>query len=528
MQSFDYIIVGAGSAGSALAYRLSADPGCSVLLLEYGGIDRDPFIHIPRGFAKILLGDKLIHRYPIDHEGYEGTNEEWVRGKVLGGSSSVNGQVYMRGFAADYDALDIPGWGWKEIGGAMKAMEDHELGEAEFRGVGGPLKVSQHPTPSAICDAFIHGAELLGAPRCEDLNNITDQGAGYQPRTIYKGFRQSAAKAFLAPIRDRKNLTIKTHSNVQKIIIEGKTAKGVHVKTRKGEQVNYFANKEVILSAGTIATPKLLQLSGVGDESLLRSLGIDVKAHSPLVGQNLIEQRCAMPRFRVSHGSLNRDLRPLGLIKTLSKYIALRDGPMAYSAFEVSALIKTAAQLPRANAQIGFTPVSIDRHGTSITPDKEPGVLACSYILKPKSRGHLQITSSDPDAPMYIQPNYLQHPDDQKDSIDLFRLTRKLFKTPPLQAYQATEMAPGQQVESDEEILNYYLDMGNSALHATGTCQMGCDEKSVLDEKLQVRGIQNLRVVDLSVFPEMISGNTNSPAMAIGWRAADLILNKQK
>ncbi len=524
MQSFDYIIIGAGSAGCALAYRLSADPLCKVLLLEYGGIDRDPFIHIPRGFAKILLGNKLIHRYPIDHKGYEGTNEEWVRGKVLGGSSSVNGQVYMRGFAADYDALGIPGWGWKDIGGAMKAMEDHELGEAEYRGVGGPLKVTQHPAPSAICDAFIHAGELLGAPRCDDLNGIDDQGSGYQPRTIYKGFRQSAAKAFLEPIRHRKNLSVMTRCDAQKIIIEGKIAKGVKVKNRKGDMVDYYAAKEVILSAGSIASPKLLQLSGIGDGELLHSLGIEVQAHSPLVGQNLIEQRCAMPTFRVSHGSLNRDLRPLGLIKTLGKYIAQRNGPMAYSAFEVSTLIKTAKHLPRANAQIGFTPVSVDRHGTSITPDKVPGVLACSYILKPKSRGHLRITSADADAPMYIQPNYLQHPDDQKDSVDLFHLTRKLFETSAMQAYQATEILPGKDIVSDDEILDFYLKMGNSALHATGTCQMGTSEKSVVNEKLQVRGIANLRVVDLSIFPEMISGNTNSPAMAVGWRAADLIL----
>ena len=197
---------------------------------------------------------------------------------------------------------------------------------------------------------------------------------------------------------------------------------------------------------------------------------------------------------------------------------------MAYSAFEVSTLIKTAKHLPRANAQIGFTPVSVDRHGTSITPDKVPGVMACSYILKPKSRGHLRITSADADAPMYIQPNYLQHPDDQKDSVDLFRLTRKLFVSAAMQAFKATEMMPGKDVKSDEEIIDHYLKMGNSALHATGTCQMGTSEKSVVNEKLQVRGIANLRVVDLSIFPEIISGNTNSPAMAVGWRAADLIL----
>ncbi len=524
MNRFDYIIVGAGSAGCALAYRLSARPDCQVLLLESGGLDLNPFIHIPRGFAKILEGDTLLHRYAIDHTGYEGKQEEWVRGKVLGGSSSVNGQVYMRGFAADYDALGIPGWSWKEVGAAMREFENHELGAAEYRGDSGPLRVSQHPNRSAICDAFIHSAELIGAPYCEDLNDVDEQGAGYQPRTIYKGFRQSAARAFLHPIRHRKNLTIKTHCDVQQLILENQTATGVRTNTRNGAQVDFYANREVILSAGAIASPLILQRSGIGDAAALQSLGIPVQAHSPLVGKNLIEHRCVMPTYRVSHGSLNSALRPLGLTRTLLTYLLRRDGPMAYSAFEASALVKTSANLPRANAQIGFTPVSVDRHGTKVTPDREPGVLACSYLIKPKSRGYLRIQSADARQAPYIQPNYLAHEDDQRDAVDLFRLTRQLFASSAMAPYQPREMSPGADVVSDSDIIDYYLQKGSTALHATGTCQMGLGDDAVLDEKLRVKGIAQLRVADLSVFPDMVSGNTNAPAMAVGWRAADFIL----
>lgn len=317
-----------------------------------------------------------------------------------------------------------------------------------------------------------------------------------------------------------------TNTEVLRVIFDGHRATGIEVQDSAVRRT-IQCQREVVLSAGALSTPKLLQLSGIGPGALLQSLEIPVVVDAPQVGENLSEQRCVMPMYRVSHGSLNKELRGLGLIRSLLRYAALRSGPLSYSAFEAGALVKSRADLEHTDSQLGFTPASVIRTGTKIEPESEPGVLVCAYPLYPKSRGRLAIRSRDPLAPLMIDPAYLQHEDDRRVSVDLFRLVRRLFEQPAMQAFAAKEVLPGPAVQTDPEILDFYLQRGNPGVHALGTCRMGHDLASVVDSRLRVRGVEGLRVADLSVLPQMTSGNTNAPAMAIGWRAAELILGNQ-
>jgi choline dehydrogenase len=527
VESYDYVIVGAGSAGCVLANRLSADPRNRVLLLEAGGSDRHPLIDMPRGFGRTLADPRWVWTYQVEKTGGGNAPEYWVRGRTLGGSSSVNGMVYVRGLPSDYDgweAQGCDGWGWKDLGPCFRAIEDHALGGGDGRGTGGPLKVTPHPRGQPLCEAMIEGARELGLPITEDLNTLDDQGFGYQPRTIFRGRRQSAAIAFLHPVRRRPNLHVLAGAQALRIEFDGRRATGVRLRTREGER-SVRAAREVILAAGALHSPKLLQLSGVGPAALLRQHGIEVVAASEDVGRNMREHRLLALQFRVDRGSQNREFAGAGLAASALRYLLLRSGPLASAAFEVGGFVKTRSDLARPDAQLGMGPMSVDRSRTGFVMERHPGALCGGYPMRPESRGVVAITGADSSAPLSISPNYLSEEADRRTSVGIVRLIRRLFAQPALRSFGAEETWPGAGLQRDDEIIDAFHRIGQAGYHAAGTCRMGPDAGSVVDTRLKVRGVEGLRVADISVMPSLVSGNTNAPAMAMAWRAADLILS---
>ena len=525
--SWDYIIVGAGSAGCVLAARLSENPNNRVLLLEAGPEDNTPFVHMPRGMAKLFSDPSRAWFFQTEaHDGIAA--ETWIRGKMLGGSSSINGMMYFRGQPQDYDgwkSLGCPGWGWDEIGAAFRAIERHELGDDGIRGANGPLGVSVERERSPLSEAFIGAGEQMGLPRVEDLNNAPEGGVGYCTRTIWKGRRQSTAVSFLKEARRRKNLEVITGALVRKIIFEGRRAVGVSAKIQ-GEQRELRSEGEVIISAGAVTSPLILQRSGVGPAALLQELGIPVTADSPGVGRHMLEHRLLFLQYDLNVPySHNPQLRGARLAANVLRYYLTRSGPMAVAYGTVGAFARALPSSGTADVEILFSPaVTVPDAKGNYVPDPKESVELFGYPLRSRSEGWLQITSADPAKPARIHAGYLTDPYDRELSVAMFRYIRKLMQQPAIAPMIAGEREPTRSIQSDDDILTAFRTLGRGALHACGTCRMGGFEDAVLDERLRVRGVDGLRVVDGSIMPTMVSANTNGPIMALAWRAATLIL----
>lgn len=521
---FDYIIVGAGSAGCVLADRLSKNGRYRVLVVEAGPADGDPFIRMPMGMFNVMKDSRRIWLYELEPDPVSGTRHGWLRGRLLGGSSSVNGMLYFRGQPEDYDgweALGCAGWGWDRMLPVFRAMEDHELGDDGVRGVAGPLHVSIHRARTPLTEAVIAAGAAMGLPVREDLNRPDQEGIGYSPRTIRGGRRVSAADAFLKPARARANVTVMTDTFVERIVFDGARASSLACM-RKGERITLGAGREIIVAAGALQSPVLLQQSGVGPAEHLASLGIPVVCDSGDVGRNLREHKMITMNLRVGGHSLNRELSGWRKYANGARYYLTRGGPLA-STYEVNAFVRTRAGVTRPDAQLTFWALTPRRDVAGSEPESEPGLMFMGYPLRTDSLGELKIRSSDPREPPSIQANFLATRHDRDTIVAMFRYVRALVAKPPLQAWVKAETWPGPQVRTDEEIIAAARQDG-ACMHTVGTCRMGRDERSVLDPRLRVRGVKGLRVVDCSAMPTQVSGNPNGPVMALAWRAADLIL----
>jgi choline dehydrogenase len=528
VETFDYIIVGGGAAGCVLAYRLSENPAVSVLLLDAGPSHRHPFITMPKGLGKILFDPKYTWTNPTEPEAAtNGQPEHWLRGKVLGGSTSVNGMMYVRGQPADFDALAAQtsdAWSWARIAEAYRAIENHELGPAPTRGASGPLRVTMPPVRDRLSEAMIEAGVAMGWRRKQDPNEPDDsESIGYAARTIDKGRRVSAATAFIDPVRSRPNLHLRTGATVSRVLITNAKATGIEVVS-DGRSTQLHAEREVILCCGALASPALLQRSGIGDAECFERSGIAVVANRPQVGRNLSEHRGILMQWKLrAEVSQNSEFAGLNLLKNTAKYYLSRSGPMAAATYEVAARLKSRPEVERPDLQFLLAPYSFDFESQRQKLEPFPGMHTVAYPLRPTSRGDVQIVSADAKVLPRIRPNFRSTADDRRMMVDLVKAARRFAAQAPLRELVEIETFPGPDQQGDEQLLAAYDRWGTCGYHAVGTCRMGKDDDSVVDPMLRVRGVSRLRVIDTSVMPQIPAGNTQAPAMAMAWVAADLI-----
>jgi choline dehydrogenase len=535
--TFDYVIVGAGTAGCVVASRL-ADSGASVLLLEAGGSDRTVWIQLPIGYGRTFFDRKINWMYdtePVAALG--GRASYWPRGKVIGGSGSINAIVHVRGQPHDFDdwrALGNVGWGWDDVLSFFIKAEDHDLGASAVHGTGGPQHVTDisakvHP----LCKRFVAAAGTLGMPFTLDFNGAETEGVGIYQINTRNGWRASTANEYLRPALKRGGVTLRTGAQATRILFDGDKATGVEYR-RNGQLERAVARREVVLCGGAINSPQLLQLSGIGDAEKLRALGIDPLVNASAVGQNLQDHLAVSHFYKTSVPTLNDELRPLfGKIKAGLRYIFTRGGPLSMSVNQGGGFVRSEPDQPRPNLQLYFTPASYTQTPLSerklLNPDPFSAVLLSFNSCRPTSRGHLHIRSSDPFEYPAIQPNYLSTEQDVEEACIGNRLLRALAKASPLAEIITEELYPGAHVQGDDALMDDFRARADTVYHPTSTCSMGPNPStSVVDARLRVHGVEGLRVIDASIFPSITSGNTNAPTVMVAEKGAAMVLEDAK
>ena len=541
MLEADYVIVGAGSAGCVLAARLSEDPSVKVVLLEAGGDDRplkEPsqflsnlWIHVPIGYSQTLKDPKVNWLYLTDPDPGTGNRQHvWPRGKVLGGSSSINAMLYVRGQRSDYDhwrQLGAEGWAWDDVFPYFRRAQHQANGESDDHAVGGPLHVADPADGHEISEAAIAACESLGLPR-RDLNGAEQEGVSWFQVNIRDGKRCSAAVAYLHPAMARPNLRVETRALARRVLFEGKRAVAVEFDQR-GTRRTVRARREIILCGGTINSPQLLELSGIGQGERLRSLGIETLHHLPGVGENLQDHFVVGEQFRLKPGtiSVNELARGPRFLRELGRYLFQKRGLLTLSAAHVAVFCKSRPELAGPDIQFHILPATMDAdklaNEQKMELEKLPGLTIAPCQLRPESRGSVHLRSPDPAEHPAIRPNYLADPVDQQVVVAALRWGRRIAATAPLAGYIDHEMSPGSEIQSDAQLLDHARIMGTTIYHPVGTCPIGRDERAVVDPQLRVHGVEGLRVVDASVMPRLVSGNTNAPTIMIAEKAADLI-----
>lgn len=532
METFDYVIVGAGSAGSVLANRLSEDPTVRICVLEAGPVDYNPFIHIPAGFIYTIKDPKVNWLYETEPtEWTAGRAILQPRGKTLGGSSSINGHIYTRGNRMDYDGWaqrGNHGWGYADVLPYFRRSEGR-IGEGDdtFRGREGPLKVTNIDWSHPLTEAFIEGVQTIGIPKAYDYNGAKQEGVTYSQRTIANGRRMSAARAFLRPAMKRGNIRVITNAHATRILLEGKRATGIEYKKggRNGKTHKVMASREVLLCGGVINSPQLLQISGIGSPDLLNKLGIEVLHALPGVGENLRDHYA--PRFTVrvkNIDSINEKARGLKLLGEIAKWGLTRKGILSLSPTLVYCFWRSNPDIENNDVQFTFTPASY-KEGVQSELDDYPGMTIAAWQQRPESSGYVRAKSADPFEKPIIQPRYLEHETDRQVLLSAMKLARQMISTKPLQPYYDYEIYPGKDVQSDDELMQVAKERGTTTFHPMGTCRMApqTDSTAVVDDQLRVYGIKGLRVVDASVMPMMPSANLNAPTIMIAEKASDMI-----
>jgi choline dehydrogenase len=524
---FDYVVVGAGSAGCVLANRLSADGRYSVLLLEAGPKDNNLWIHVPLGYGRLFKEKTVNWMYQTEPEpGLDGRTIFQPRGKVLGGSSSINGLLYVRGQHEDYDRWrqhGNSGWGFDDVLPYFKKAENQERGADDFHGAGGPLPVSDLVHADPLSAAFIAAAAETGIPVNPDFNGASQEGAGFFQTTTRRGRRASTAVAYLRPARGRRNLQVETSALAQRILFDGHRADAIEFR-QAGVLRTARARKEILVSSGAYNSPQLLQLSGVGPAELLRQHGIDVVLDAPGVGHDLQDHMQVRVVMRCTQSITLNDVvnSPVRRILAGARYAAFRKGPLTIAAGTSGAFFKTSPRLATPDIQIHFLPFSTDKMGERL--HSFSGFSASVCQLRPESRGSLRIRSADPTMAPEIRINYLSTEVDRIANVEGLKVLRRILQAPALRPYVMQEVDPGAKVSTDEELLNYCRARGSTIYHPTSTCRMGSDPLAVVDQSLRVRGLEGLRVVDGSIMPDLVSGNTNAAIIMIAEKASDMIL----
>ena len=524
---FDYIVVGAGSSGAVLAGRLSEDPAIRVLLLEAGPADQSFWIHLPIGYGKTMWSRKYNWCYSTDPEpNMNGRQIYWPRGKTLGGSSSINGLIYIRGQREDYDAwaqAGNAGWGYEDVLPYFIRSEYNQRGPSTYHGGDGPLRVSDIGERHPLIEGFIQGAQALGVPRTEDFNGAEQHGAGYYQLNTWRGWRWSTAKAYLAPAHGRPNLSVQTEAQATKLILEGKRAVGVQYR-QGGVLKTARAKAEVLLCAGAIQSPQLLELSGIGSAAHLQAKGVPVVHHLPGVGENLQDHLQMRLLFECSQPITTNDALNswIGQVRLGWQWLRHRSGPLAVGINQGGCFMASNGdRSARPDIQFHVATLSADMAGGKVHPYSGFTMSVCQ--LRPESRGSIHIRSNDPFEPPHMQPNYLSAELDQHTAVAAIRSARAIAATKAMRQYVKREVKPGPDANDEAALLDFCRNNGATIFHPSGTCRMGQDALSVVDTRLRVHGMQGLRVVDCSAMPTLVSGNTNAPAVMMAEKAVDMI-----